>query len=76
VNNGGYEASLETGKLYRIIPDAAAEARGYLRVIDESDEDYGYSAERFFRLDIPPALAEALAPSRTQHKAGSRAKRA
>ena len=75
-NNGGYEASLETGKLYRLIPDAAAEAHGYVRVIDESGEDYGYSAERFFRLDVPPALAEALAPGRAPQRAGSRAKRA
>lgn len=29
-----------------LVPDARAEAHGYLRVIDESGEDYGYSAVR------------------------------
>lgn len=36
------------------------QAHGYLRVIDESGEDYGYSAERFFLLDVPLALQKAL----------------
>lgn len=35
------EASLDIGKLYRVIPDKEAESHGYLRVIDESGEDYG-----------------------------------
>jgi hypothetical protein len=48
INNDGYEASLETGKLYQIVPDATARARGYLRIVDESGEDYGYDADRFF----------------------------
>ena len=30
----------------RLVPDARAEAHGYLRVIDESGEDHGYSAVR------------------------------
>ena len=47
-DNSGYPASLEVGKLYAVIPDAEAAKHGYIRVIDESGEDYGYSAERFF----------------------------
>src|SRR5438132_6648476 len=47
-------------KLYRIIPDEEAESHGYLRVVDESGEDYGYAADRFFPLDVPRALADAL----------------
>ncbi len=36
INNRRYEASLERGKLYRVIPaDEEAEAHGYLRVVDE-----------------------------------------
>lgn len=60
INNKGYEASLEVGKLYRIIPDQEAESHGYLRVVDESGEDYGYSADRFFRLEVPRPLERAL----------------
>ena len=60
INNKRYEASLETGKFYRVIPDEEAESRGYLRVVDESGEDYGYSADRFFRLEVPRPLERAL----------------
>ncbi len=52
--------SLEVGKLYPVIPDSEAAKHGYIRVIDESGEDYGYSAERFFVLQVPGALAQAL----------------
>lgn len=60
VNNKGYEASLEAGKLYRVIPAEEARSHGYLRVIDESGEDYGYSASRFFPMEVPQALEKAL----------------
>ena len=60
VNNKGYEASLEVGKLYRLVPDQEAERRGYVRIVDESGEDYGYSADRFFSIDVPKPLEKAL----------------
>ena len=50
VKNKGYEASLEMGKLYRVIPDPEVQSRGYLRIVDESGEDYGYAADRFFSI--------------------------
>ena len=61
IKNDGYSASLEVGKLYRVVPDASADAQGYIRIIDESGDDYGYSKDRFFPIDIPIALQEALA---------------
>lgn len=60
INNKNYEASLEKGKLYCVIPDEKAESHGYLRVVDESGEDYGYSANRFFRLEVPRPIERAL----------------
>lgn len=60
INNEGYEASLEVGKLYRVIPDDEAAKHGYIRVVDESGEDYGYSANRFFPIKIPQALERTL----------------
>ena len=59
-DNRGYPASLEVGKLYPVIPDAEAAKHRYIRVIDESGEDYGYSADRFFVLQVPEVLAKAL----------------
>jgi hypothetical protein len=60
VNNDGYKASLEIGKLYRVIPDQKSLIHGYLRVIDESGEDYGYSADRFFLIELPETVEKAL----------------
>ena len=60
IDNTGYLASLEVGKLYQTVPDAQASKHGLIRVIDESGEDYGYSASRFFVLEIPHELARAL----------------
>ena len=60
VKNKGYEASLEIGKLYRVVADRDAERRGYLRIVDESGEDYGYAANRFFAIDLPKPLEKAL----------------
>jgi hypothetical protein len=60
VKSKGYEASLELCKLYRLVPDAEAERRGYLRVVDESGEDYGYSADRFLSIEVPKPIERAL----------------
>jgi len=56
----GYEASLEVGKLYRVIPDPKAQGHGYLRIVDESGKDYGYAADRFFSIEVPKPLERAL----------------
>ena len=60
IKNKGYEASLEIGKLYRVIADQSAEKHGYLRIVDESGEDYGYAVDRFFAIDVPKPLEKAL----------------
>lgn len=72
IDNRGYEASLEAGQLYRLLPDREAEAHGYVRVIDESGEDYGYAAYRFFRLPIPVALVKALRAVRADRRTNRR----
>ena len=46
LDNAGYEVSLERRKIYVAIPDAKAERAGYLRIIDESGEDYLYPTQR------------------------------
>jgi hypothetical protein len=60
VNNDGYVASLEIGKLYRLIRDDQAEEHGFWRVVDESGEDYAYAKDRFFPIEIPEALKKTL----------------
>ena len=44
---------LELRKVYRVLGDHAAAADGYLRVIDESGEDYLYPADYFVPIELP-----------------------
>ncbi len=60
LNNEGYAASLEVGKVYRVIQDDEAASHGYIRVIDESGEDYAYTANRFHLIQLPIAVEKAL----------------
>ena len=52
VENKGAE-DLDVRKVYRVLPDKAAAAEGYLRVIDESGGDYLYPEEYFVFLALP-----------------------
>jgi hypothetical protein len=47
VRNDGYPEALELRKLYRVVPDRQAAKVAYLRVIDESGEDYLYPRSFF-----------------------------
>ncbi len=63
INNESYEASLEFGKLYQLVPDEKATEHGYVTVIDESGKGYWYAAGRFFPVEVPTELARALSVS-------------
>ncbi|MBM4288293.1 MAG: hypothetical protein FJ135_09125 [Deltaproteobacteria bacterium] len=54
---------LEKRKIYQILPDKAAEKEGYLRVIDESGEDYLYPQSYFILVHLPREAQEALSLS-------------
>jgi hypothetical protein len=51
---------LERGKVYVIRPDAAAKREGYVRVVDESGEDYLYPESYFVSVDLPEKARDAL----------------
>ena len=61
LNNKGYAASLENRKVYVTVSDKVAEQRGFIRVFDESGEDYLFPASRFVAIEIPQAAREAFA---------------
>lgn len=61
IKNSGYPASLEVRKVYRRLPDPPGARRGYLRVIDESGEDYLYPREFFVELRLPSMAKRAFA---------------
>jgi hypothetical protein len=54
INNSDYPASLELRKVCQQIPDPKAEAKGFVRVIDESGEDYLFSEDCF----VPVRLSQ------------------
>jgi hypothetical protein len=60
VDNRGYPASLELHKIYRVLPDEDAATEGDIRVIDESGEDYLYSAGRFVEIEPPQTVRRSL----------------
>ena len=60
LNNEGYAASLEIGKVYRVIQNDEAASHGYIRVIDESGEDYTYTTNRFHLIQLPVAVEKVL----------------
>jgi hypothetical protein len=53
VRNDDYPASLEVRKIYRTLPDAKAKAKHFVRVIDESGEDYLFPADYFVPIELP-----------------------
>ena len=59
VRNEGAE-DIEISKVYRILPDARAAKDKYIRVIDESGEDYLYPTDYFVPLELPREAERAL----------------
>ena len=51
---------LEKRKIYKIIPDEMAEHDGYLRIVDESGEDYLYPESYFIIVRLPRKAQDAL----------------
>ena len=43
-----------------LVPDAKAERTGYLRIIDESGEDYLYPSRRFVAAELPVSTRRAV----------------
>lgn len=52
---------LEKRKIYQILPDEEAAQEGYLRVVDESREDYLYPESYFILIELTRKAHEALA---------------
>ncbi len=65
IDNGGYPESLDVRKVYPILPDKRAEANNYIRVIDETGEDYLYPAKYFVLVEVPRQAAQAMLAHKT-----------
>jgi hypothetical protein len=60
IQNKGCD-DLELRKVYQVLPDASATEEGYMRVIDESGEDYFYPEDYFLPITLPDAVAREFA---------------
>jgi hypothetical protein len=60
INNSDYPASLELHKIYQVLLDERAAANDFVRVIDESGEDYLYSADRFVPVELPQKVERSV----------------
>lgn len=60
INDGGYPESLETRKLYRVLPDTEAAKVNHVRIVDESGEDYLYPRKLFTTVRLTPPARKAL----------------
>ena len=59
VDRGGNE-DLQVGRIYRVLPDARARQLHYVRIVDDSEEDYLYPSRLFLAFHAPPSLRQAL----------------
>ena len=60
VENTPYQASLIPGKVYRVVPDPRAAKDDFVRIVDESGEDYLYHKSHFVFVDFPPAVKKKI----------------
>ena len=52
---------LELRKVYVVVSDRRAAREGYVRIVDESGEDYLYPASYFVRVRLPRTAHRAVA---------------
>jgi hypothetical protein len=58
IKNDEHPESLDLRKVYRTLPDLDAVKHGYLRVVDETGEDYLYPTEWFLPVALPRSLSK------------------
>jgi hypothetical protein len=60
IDNTDYAASLILKKIYKVVPDEEAAKDDFIRIIDESGEDYLYHLSHFILIELPLEVEQAL----------------
>jgi len=60
IDNTDYQVSLIPRKIYEVIPDDEAAKDDFIRVIDESGEDYLYHKSIFILIELPSEVEQVL----------------
>jgi hypothetical protein len=53
IDNKSHPIDLTLHKVYRILPDEKGEKHGWIRIVDDTGEDYLYPARKFVPVQIP-----------------------
>lgn len=60
IDNTDYEVSLIPRKIYEILPDEEAAKDDFVRIVDESGEDYLYHISHFAFVGFPTEVERVL----------------
>jgi hypothetical protein len=60
IDNRAYSDDLKVRTIYQVLPDDSAAKSNYIRVVDETGEDYSYPAEYFVLIEVPSEVQKAL----------------
>lgn len=61
INDGGYVDDLKVRTIYQVLPDESAAQSNYLRIVDETGEDYLYPSIYFVLINVPREVEEIFA---------------
>jgi hypothetical protein len=65
IDVGDHEMSLQVRKVYRLLEPIVGDPRSWLRVVDESGEDYLYPGKYFRALSLPKPIQRAISERNT-----------
>ncbi len=71
INDGGYTDDLKVRTVYKVLPDESAERSNYVRIVDETGEDYLYPASCFIFTELPKDVGEIFAIPNLPDRLGS-----
>ena len=60
IDSGDWPEDLVVHKIYRALPDDDAASFNWIRVIDESEEDYLFPADCFIPIELPEEVERVL----------------
>lgn len=68
IGNDGHVDDLKVRAVYQILPDESAARSNYVRVVDESGEDYLYPSAYFVPVEVPPEAVETFVLSEVRDR--------
>lgn len=60
IHNDSYEDDLKLRTVYQVLPDEVAARDNYLRIVDQTGEEYLYPSAYFAPIEVPKEAEQAL----------------